>query len=236
MDFKIHYQDLEIEIEVIYHQKRNIKLGVYKDLKVKIFCSRNTPKNILESFIDNKKDWIIKHFTKFNEKKIIEDEKFTDNSPFRFLGKEYTLRYINRDKNYIEFYNEFIILASNKQVNKEIAQAALTEWLSAKAKEFFPEIVNRYLLILSEYGLSINTLKIRPMKTRWGTCNKQKKVITLNSYLMHEPIQFIEYVVLHELCHLKYANHSNKFYDFVAKFMPDWKERRKLNNKNIEED
>jgi predicted metal-dependent hydrolase len=152
------------------------------------------------------------------------------------LGKEYTLRFIDRSENYIEIYEDFIVIASPASVSKEIAQSALTGWLTHKAKDFLPQILNKYLQIMSNYELNINTLYIRPMTTRWGTCHKIKKVITLNSYLMQEPLPFIEYVVLHELCHLKYANHSKRFYDFVAEFMPDWRERRKMRNRNIEEE
>lgn len=236
MSFEINFEGTKIPIEMVYHSKNQIKLVINKHLEVKLYCRKGTPEGIVHSFILNKQDWIIKHFKKFRTRQEIEEEKFTDGSPFRYLGKEYTLRFIDRAENYIDIYEEFIILASNRPVTQEISKAALTGWLTHKAKEAFPGIINKYLKELDRYGLTINSVTIRPMKTRWGTCNKAKKVITLNAYLMQEPMPFIEYVVLHELCHLKHANHSERYYNFVSEFMPDWRERRKMRSRNIEEE
>jgi len=66
------------------------------------------------------------------------------------------------------------------------------------------------------------------MKSMWGNCNFVKRIITLNLYLCKVPIQCVDYVIMHELCHLTYHNHSKQFYDYVSKFMPDWKERKQL--------
>lgn len=236
MNLEINFEGKSIPIEKVFYSKNQIKLVVDKDLNVKLYCRRDTPDGFIQSFVVNKKDWIIKHFKKFENKKNLEDVKFTDGSTFRYLGREYTLRFINRAENYIEIYQDFIVIASNQPVSRDIAHKALTGWLTHKAKETFPDIVNQYLNRLVPYNLSINTLYIRPMTSRWGTCHKVKQVVTLNSYLMQEPMPFIEYVVLHELCHLKHANHSKRFYDFVAQFMPDWQERRKMRNRNIEEE
>ena len=64
------------------------------------------------------------------------------------------------------------------------------------------------------------------METRWGSCLVKKKIITLNKRLLEVPRNCIEYVVMHELCHLIYPNHSKQFYSFLTMLMPDWKERK----------
>ena len=65
------------------------------------------------------------------------------------------------------------------------------------------------------------------MKTRWGSCNSRKKYININSLLFASPIESIEYIVLHEIAHLKYPHHQRDFWEFVECYIPDWKERRK---------
>lgn len=236
MNYEIEVDGEKFHIEIIYHLKNQIKIVVSKNLEIKLYCRQNTAEGIIYSFILNKEKWIKKHISKFKNLNDIENVKFTDGSPFRYLGKEYTLRYINRADSYIDLYEDKIVLASPKIITKNISQKELTGWLTHKAREFFPEIIDNYLKVLSKENLMILQLIIRPMKSRWGTCNKNKKVVTLNSYLMQEPVPFIEYVVLHELCHLKHANHSNKFYSFLEQFMPDWQQRRKMRNRNIEEE
>lgn len=76
------------------------------------------------------------------------------------------------------------------------------------------------------YGIEKPTLRIREMKSRWGSCIPSKKVVTLNSRLIAHPRECIEYVVVHEFCHFFEANHSSRFYAKMDEFMPDWKNRR----------
>ena len=71
-------------------------------------------------------------------------------------------------------------------------------------------------------------IKIRKMKTLWGSCNIIKKAITYNSRLIEKSIKAIEYVVLHEISHLKYPNHQKEFWSYIEQFMPDWKYRKSL--------
>jgi len=72
----------------------------------------------------------------------------------------------------------------------------------------------------------IETVRIREMKTRWGSCNPSKGYINLNLKLIEKSTECIEYVVFHELSHLVYADHSTKFYNYLSLFMPDWEKRK----------
>ena len=81
-------------------------------------------------------------------------------------------------------------------------------------------------MYLKVMNLDVNTMKLRNMRSRFGTCMPTKKEILFNTYLIHYPLESIEYVVLHEVSHLIHANHSAKFYNVIAKYMPDWKFRK----------
>ena len=74
-------------------------------------------------------------------------------------------------------------------------------------------------------------LKTRTIKTRWGTCIAKKGIITLNKRLIEAPLNCIEYVITHELCHLIHPNHSKAFYEMLTVFMPDWKVRKAILDK-----
>ena len=97
------------------------------------------------------------------------------------------------------------------------------------------EVFDEIYEIFAARGIEKPTLRIRKMKTRWGSCNPSKNVITLNSRLIAHPRECIEYVVVHEFCHFFEANHSARFYAKMNEFMPDWKERRDVleNRKKI---
>ena len=82
--------------------------------------------------------------------------------------------------------------------------------------------------LVAPYGIRCEKLQIRRMTSRWGSCIPSKGKITLNSRLIEAPGEAVDYVVLHELAHMKYPHHQKSFYDFIARFMPDWKERRDM--------
>lgn len=95
----------------------------------------------------------------------------------------------------------------------------------------FESTLERFYPFFKVRGVDYPKLYLRRMKRRWGSCSKAKKEITLNEYLVVLPQNIIDYVVMHELCHLIQPNHSKAFYDLLTDLMPDWKDRRKILHK-----
>lgn len=94
----------------------------------------------------------------------------------------------------------------------------MKNWYKRKANELFiPKIV----YYSETLGMDYKNIMIRKMKKRWGNCTASKKII-LNSDLIKAPKNCIKYVIIHALCHLKYQNHSNKFYQLQSYFLPNW--------------
>lgn len=98
----------------------------------------------------------------------------------------------------------------------------------------FKEVLSEIYPVFQKYGVTVPTLRIRNMETRWGSCLAKKGIITLNKRLLEAPRNCIEYVVMHELCHFVHPNHSKQFYSFLAMLMPDWKERKTVLDKCAE--
>ncbi|MFI3327114.1 MAG: SprT family zinc-dependent metalloprotease [Clostridia bacterium] len=103
-----------------------------------------------------------------------------------------------------------------------------------KAWGIFTKIIDEIYPIFKEMNVQYPVLKIRTMKSKWGSCIPSKNQITLNTRLIEHNRVFIEYVILHEFCHFIHPNHSKDFYNLVEKLMPDWKYRQNLlKSKNI---
>ena len=127
---------------------------------------------------------------------------------------------------FIKRHEEWITkkLENAKRKNKEPLTPSKIENLRAMAKREIPPLVDKYAEIMC---VKPNGVKITSAKTRFGSCSPQNR-LCFSLYLMRYPKEFIEYVVVHELAHTVYHNHSKNFYNLISKYMPDYKERIKL--------
>ena len=107
-------------------------------------------------------------------------------------------------------------------------EAKYIGWLTEKAMPVFEESLDDMLKLVSDYEIERPEIYIRNMKSRWGSCTPARNTITLNKKLIHYPLEFIEYVVLHEFVHFIQPNHSKAFYNIIENYMPDYKQRMQL--------
>ncbi|MGB9701876.1 MAG: M48 family metallopeptidase [Candidatus Kapaibacteriota bacterium] len=225
-NIEVSYNNKIYPVEIEYKKVRHIRLMIYPEIRLRLISPNKHSLKYLAEFVKSKQKWLEKHIDKFEKRKEIES-KFQE-TQFKFLGKAYEKKIIQSNNVYSEILGSQFIIYSNEENNKELQLLIEKKFLLSKAPEIIEPIIDKYLILLKPYGISLKEVKYRYLKTQWGNCIKSKKKITLNIKLIHEDIKFIEYVILHELCHLKYANHSKQFYDFLSIFMPDWKESKRL--------
>ena len=115
---------------------------------------------------------------------------------------------------------------AERQFQAELSKAKSGQESLLADPAIFTEILDEVYPAFIPYGIARPKLRIRTMKSCWGSCLVNKGIITLNRKLLMKPRECIEYVVIHELCHFIHPNHSKEFYKFMEQFMPDWKERK----------
>lgn len=214
-------------VEILRKDVKNFTLRVKPNGKTKLVVPLLATKKHIDKILEKRKNWIDEkkeYFSKFKsvEKKLISGENM------KYLGKNYRL------KVYETYKNERVILSRGKLnlyvKNKDDYNKKLNLiecWYKEKAMIHFLNTVNKYNKITQKDSINV---RIRKMRTRWGSCNKTKKYINLNLNLIKKPKICIEYVVFHELAHLIYPNHSKDFYNYLSLYMSDWKEREKILN------
>jgi len=227
---------VEINGEKIYFyvqrkKVKNLNLKVNADQKVIISIPMRMPIETAKNFIKKKIKWIKKQqefYKKIPQKK--ESKEFKNGEKVYLLGKEYELK-IKKDKiNNINITNQNIeLLIKEKYINnEEYIKKTYDKWLREYALNIFKKRVQEYQEKLSNYGIKNPNIEVRKTKAIWGSCTPMRNKVTFNLNLIKTPMYCIEYVVLHELAHFEYQNHSKNFYKFVEKFMPDWKKRKKI--------
>jgi len=173
--------------------------------------------------------WIKKVLNKIENVKLqYKEYEYTTGEIHKLVGKEYFLKVRTGNINRVSLNKETneILLVTNSE-NVENKKKIMDKWYFDCARKLFPEVVNKWLKILGE---SIEHLSIKLMKTRWGSCNYNKRYINLNTELIKRTPFEIEYVVLHELAHLKYPNHGKGFYNYIENYMPNYKKAEKMLN------
>ena len=200
------------EYDVIIDRKRstrNTYIRVRENLDIYVTCNLLTSDRYVINLINNNEKKIIKMINSMKKKQ--EKEEY-----FYYLGKKYDLVYLN--KKGITFGEEKVFVNSDFNLDK---------WYKKEAEKIFQiELDKMYNSFIYKIPYP-SGLTIRKMKTRWGVCNVKTKKITLNLELIKKDIKYLDYVIVHELSHLLYANHSRDFWNCVGDNYKDYKKIRK---------
>lgn len=233
MTASIQFGSKTIDFLVEYSTRKTLGITVTPDLDVLVKAPMDSSLDKIKEKLLKKAPWIIRQqsfFLSFQPK--TPPRKYVGGETHLYLGRQYLLR-IEKEK----LKNEKVVL-KGKFLNvytkeKDEVQPLVEAWYFEKAKEKFNQIamvlfesfVKRHNLSLIPYHLSL-----RKMPTRWGSCTPKGKII-LNPELIKAPRGCIEYVIIHELCHLIHHDHTQKFIDLQTKEMPDWEKwKSKLEN------
>lgn len=216
--------------EVHRKKVKNINLRIKSNMEIYISAPMNLHSDYIENFIRSKEKWIKQVLQKIEEAKQNQlPSQYLSGEKHKYLGKEYELEVKQGNSNRVSIKEGKIILTviSNIFENSDEKKKVMEKWYFENAQKVFVNTIQKWLEILDE---SIEKLSIKPMKSRWGSCNYVKRYINLNTELIKRTQFEIEYVVLHELTHLKYPNHGKGFYRYIENYMPNYKMAEKMLN------
>ena len=216
--------------EVHRKKVKNINLRIKPNMEIYISAPMNLHSDYIENFIRSKEKWIKQVLQKIEEAKQNQlPSQYLSGEKYKYLGKEYELEVKQGNSNRVSLKEGKIILTviSNIFENSDEKKKVMEKWYFENAQKVFVNTIQKWLEILDE---SIEKLSIKPMKSRWGSCNYVKRYINLNTELIKRTQFEIEYVVLHELTHLKYPNHGKGFYRYIENYMPNYKMAEKMLN------
>lgn len=232
---KILCNGREICYVLTYKDVKNINLRIKQNGEVAVSAKIGTPTARIEDFIVKKSTFILNALDKFAQYKneVSESRQYISGESFRIIGRDVRLKLEKSNDNAVFFDGVYLRLQTKSPSDIRKKQILVDKFYKELCETTFLELVEQYYPKFKKYGVKFPQIKIRNMKTRWGSCMVNKATITLNSSLIGAPKNCIEYVVLHELCHFVHPNHSKDFYNLVATFMPDWKARKKELEKQV---
>ena len=217
----INVDDLVVKIKYRKNMK-NIYLKVEKNADVVVSAPPRTPNYLIKKLIRDNIDEI-----KLRRNNILTNgytvKQYVTGEKHIIFGREFVLEERLGNKNVVKLSDDKIILVikDKDQDREQIVTSFLRKVLYNKALEF----INKYEKIM---GVHAEQLRIKKMKTRWGTCNIEAKRIWINYELVKYPIECLEHIVVHELTHLLETNHTPRFYALLGKYYPNFRENDKL--------
>jgi predicted metal-dependent hydrolase len=225
-----HIEVSGIDVDVIQKDIKNIHLAVYPPTgRVRLSSPISMQRESLRLFIISKLGWIKKHIRNMNSQIRESEREFIQGESHWVKGQRYLLNMIEkeappkveiRNKKYLDLY---IRPGSDKAKREEV----MREWYRNRLKDQIPELVTKWE---EKLGVQIEDWGVKLMKTKWGSCNIEDRRIWLNLELAKKSKHCLEYVILHEMVHLKERHHNDRFKALLDKHMPGWQSvREELN-------
>ena len=204
----INNKDISFTVRVM--KRKTIAIRVLSTGIVEVRCPKGVSNKYIEELLKKKSQWILKNIEDINRGGKLEE--------VLFLGKYKKIHKIEGEENLISVENSIINIQYNGKINIE---ELFTNYSKEKLRHIVVEIINNYKAIM---GINFNKVVMKNIKTRWGSCSS-KGNLNFNVKLIGAPLDVIEYVVIHELCHLIHMNHSKEFWREVSKYCPGHKEK-----------
>lgn len=199
-------------IHKVHPRSRSIKIHIEANGDVVVVTPPRFPTYRIPSYVEQARDWIIR-----TKQKVLVQQKQRERDTILFFGQEYTVVVGDRMDGSIRMGEASITIHPLSGLKRD-SQMLLDRWYQQKAKEYIVERVYELAKVMNQH---FEKLRFGHQKTCWGSCSSNR-TLTFNLHLVHAPKEVIDYVLIHELAHLKHLNHSNSFWDFVAHFDPDY--------------
>ena len=209
---------------------KNINLRIKADRTIFLSANQGVSEQVIEEFIVAKSEYILKALAHYEDlaKYASKPKQYVDGETFIIFGHDRRLKVLPGSKNSVESDESFVILTVKDIGDLDLKKRTMEKWLNDLCKQIINEICCSTYPRFKKYGIDFPIVRFRNMVSRWGSCQPKRCVLTFNYALVEAPISCIEYVVMHEFCHFLQPNHSRKFYQLLAMFMPDWKERKRI--------
>ncbi len=221
----------DICLDVIHKDIKNVHLSVHPpNGRVTISAPIQMDLETIRLFSISKLGWIRKQQAKFEKQKREAPREYVTRESHYYLGQRYLLKVVEHNAapkvvlkhNSIELY---IRKGATIAQREDIVQG----WYRQQLRELIPQYVAKFE---KKMNIKVSDIRIRSMKTKWGTCNHEAKRIWLNTELAKKPIESIEYVLVHEMVHLIERNHNKTFIAYMDKLLPKWKHLREDLNRS----
>lgn len=223
----IYYYDFERK------KVKNINMRIRPDGSIYVSAPMRVSDKAVEQFMISKQKFIIDSINKVNDRLAnnFRPSVYADGTRVKVFGEIRTVEVRKASRSSVILTEDKVIINSRNPEDQDSVARVYNKWrslmLRAKVEEISAEVCPLFIAMGAKAPTAI---RFRTMRSRWGSCKPRERVLTFNYNLFETPEECVRYVVVHEYAHLLVADHSARFYRYVERIMPDWREqRRRLN-------
>ena len=220
---KYKFQDYEITLE--RKKIKHIYLSITPEGEIRLRIPQAMTNRETDYFLETKRDWIEQ---KLAERKPLKSIEWIDGEPIPLLGKTYRLKLTDSLLRLPMLDGGEIFM---QQLDPDVMNVQLDKFYRIHLQAYLDR---RIVTLSQEMELSPSEWRIRKMKTRWGSCNSRAGRLWFNLELAKKDPELVDYVIVHELCHLIEPGHNQRFYWVLGQYLPDWSERKKRLNGRLD--
>lgn len=226
MSSVIRYGRRQISFDVLYASRKTMEIAVYPNTQVVIRAPHDTRSEEIEKRVQKRARWIVRQVDYFRQfQPRTPARQYISGETHLYFGKQYRLKMVQGKIASVKLTRGQFVVTMNGNKSRGFIKKSLETWYLEKANEKFLESVERCIPKFKRMGFNRPKLHIRSMRTRWGSLSKSGN-LTLNPVLIQAPRECIDYVITHELSHLKYHDHGAEFYKLLERIMPDWEKMK----------
>jgi|LakMenEpi03Aug12_release.lakeMendotaPanAssembly.Ray.scaffolds.fasta_scaffold204808_2 predicted metal-dependent hydrolase len=219
--YQVEYGTSVIPFTVKYSDRKTLAIAVYPDRSVQVTAPMKSSIDKVIERVEKRASWILKKIRKYSKHDISKQEhEWVSGESMFYLGRQYRLKVLKGDPN-IKLIGKYLLVSVVDKRDAESVKQLVNSWYKQQAKKKYEIILEKNATILRREKIKLNQLTVRKLEKRWGSCTNKGNII-LNVDLVKTPVDCINYVIVHELCHLKHLNHSKKFFSTLTKYCPEW--------------
>ena len=218
-----------VAVELTRKKIKTLRLRVLPpDGRVLVSAPWLLPREAVTAFVEKNIPWIEKQRLRLASVPEPSAPQYVSGDALRLWGRDYSLELRPGGRGYaLELVGDLAILTARVDSTPQGRQAYIREWYREHLKSAVSARLPQWEWVT---GLHPQSWQTKSMKTRWGSCNTRTKKLWLSLGLAQKPPECLDYVLLHELLHLRFPNHGPDFKALMTRYMPDWRERKKLLN------
>lgn len=220
------YGKRQFTVNVDFNCRKQLTITVHPDCSITAMAPKGYELAAIRQRLERRRSWIARQISFFEQfQPAATERKYVSGETHYYLGRQYRLKISNGQTARVRLVGRFFKVELSVTDDRSKAREVMQQWYTEHAKIYLTRQIENYWPLILDRGAQKPAVQFRRMKKRWGSCSN-KGTITLNTELIKLPTYCIDYVIVHELCHMARADHDNIFYRNLGRILPDWETRK----------